>query len=513
MPVKAQTFDISKFYKPSEKQKKFHSSTAKYRLYGGAKGGGKTAALVWEAISTCLRIPKCNVLILRRTFPQLDAGALSYFIKFVPPELYGGRKNFNQSKYVCRFPNGSVLWFRPCQNEDDVYDYQGHEYVAILIDESTEFTYTMFDFLRKQLRYTYQQKDIYGNDIIKFMCLATNPGGVGHKWHKCLFVDHIPYDEMDAQAVAKFDKTQFEFIQSLPTDNPYLDQETLNNLQNANEADYQRYFLGSWDVFSGQYFQRWSKQISVIPAWIAEGLVQKQHWQPRWIGIDRGYGDHSCALWASHVDYCTPDGISKPVVLIYRELLRKEMGERDWAEEVAKHCVYETSMGPKRESIDAIYLSHDSFEKRSEHTVAEMINDGWAKWGLPPAVPADKDRVSGWRFLDELMAPRPLPDLLISDACVEVINAIPLAMRDEKVDGNVKLSRTKTEDVLDALRYTCKSRMEQIKTPRNVMKAEALSHCTNGNQALFTALMFEQQNRNKSLGIRLRRRRWPSSTF
>ncbi|HEV2399493.1 MAG TPA: phage terminase large subunit [Candidatus Sulfotelmatobacter sp.] len=205
MPAKAQTLDISRFYKPSEKQKQFHSSKAKYRLYGGAKGGGKTAALVWEAISTCLRVPKCNVLILRRTFPQLEAGALSYFIKFVPDHIYGGRKNFNQSKYIVRFPNGSTLWFRPCQQENDMYDYQGHEYVQILIDESTEFTYKMFDFFRKQLRYTYAKNDIYGTPIVPNVCLATNPGEIGHKWHKCLFIDHVPFDEMDAAAVAKYD--------------------------------------------------------------------------------------------------------------------------------------------------------------------------------------------------------------------------------------------------------------------------------------------------------------------
>ena len=47
--------DFDKFckkfqYEPFERQKEFHESDAKYRLFGGAAGPGKTKALLYEAI-------------------------------------------------------------------------------------------------------------------------------------------------------------------------------------------------------------------------------------------------------------------------------------------------------------------------------------------------------------------------------------------------------------------------------------------------------------------------------
>ena len=41
---------ISDHYTPFPRQREFHESEAKYRLFGGAAGPGKTKALLWEAI-------------------------------------------------------------------------------------------------------------------------------------------------------------------------------------------------------------------------------------------------------------------------------------------------------------------------------------------------------------------------------------------------------------------------------------------------------------------------------
>src|SRR6266702_615972 len=58
---------ISDFYTPQEMQAEFHGSTAQYPLMEGGRGGGKTLALLIEAIGECLRVPGCNCLLLRRT--------------------------------------------------------------------------------------------------------------------------------------------------------------------------------------------------------------------------------------------------------------------------------------------------------------------------------------------------------------------------------------------------------------------------------------------------------------
>ena len=43
-------FRASALYTPFDRQRQFHEAPAKYRLFGGAAGPGKTKALLWEAI-------------------------------------------------------------------------------------------------------------------------------------------------------------------------------------------------------------------------------------------------------------------------------------------------------------------------------------------------------------------------------------------------------------------------------------------------------------------------------
>jgi phage terminase large subunit len=75
---------FSHYYKPFPRQKEFHESAAKYRLFGGAAGPGKTKALLWEAIMQALQAPGSDSLLLRRTFPELESSLLLQFRRDVP---------------------------------------------------------------------------------------------------------------------------------------------------------------------------------------------------------------------------------------------------------------------------------------------------------------------------------------------------------------------------------------------------------------------------------------------
>src|SRR3989441_4003227 len=70
---------LSDYYDPFPRQEEFHRCEAKYRLFGGAAGPGKTKALLWEAIAQALRYAGVDTLLLRRTFPELEASLLTYF--------------------------------------------------------------------------------------------------------------------------------------------------------------------------------------------------------------------------------------------------------------------------------------------------------------------------------------------------------------------------------------------------------------------------------------------------
>ena len=92
----------------------------------------------------------------------------------MPRELY---KSFNESKHVVEWQNGSTTRFGYCQNESDVYQYQGAEFLFIGIDELTLFTLRQWQFLTSRNRCP-----VAGS--FPCMAAATNPGNIGHAWVK-----------------------------------------------------------------------------------------------------------------------------------------------------------------------------------------------------------------------------------------------------------------------------------------------------------------------------------------
>ena len=111
---KPERFFKSFKYVPFDRQKEFHHSGAKYRLFGGAAGPGKTKALLYEAIRQAHLHPKVDTLLLRRTYPELEASLLTYFRRDVPRELY---EKYNEAKHIVTWLNGSTTRFAYCDTE------------------------------------------------------------------------------------------------------------------------------------------------------------------------------------------------------------------------------------------------------------------------------------------------------------------------------------------------------------------------------------------------------------
>src|SRR3954451_14166939 len=159
-------------YSAFPRQKEFHYSTAKYRLFGGAAGPGKTKALLWEAIRQAHTAAGVDTLLLRRTYPELESSLLAYFRRDVPRSKY---RKFNESKYVVTWLNGSTTRFGYCRNENDVYRYQGAEFLFIGLDELTHFTLKQWQFLTSRNRCP-------ARGSRPCMAGASNPGNIGHAW-------------------------------------------------------------------------------------------------------------------------------------------------------------------------------------------------------------------------------------------------------------------------------------------------------------------------------------------
>ena len=231
-------------YAPFAKQCDFHKSPAKYRLFGGAAGPGKSMALLMEAVVQANDNMGSNTLLLRRTFPELEQSLLLYFRKEIPRELYS---SFNDSKHVVTWLNGSTTRFGYCAAENDVYQYQGAEFLFIGIDELTLFTLRQWQFLTSRNRCPIAK-------TFPNMAGATNPGNIGHAWVKSLWIDKQPAAGMENPEC--YDPADYDFISARVHDNPIYaaDQNYLKTLA-ALPSHLRRAFLdGDWEVFAGQYF-------------------------------------------------------------------------------------------------------------------------------------------------------------------------------------------------------------------------------------------------------------------
>ena len=275
-------------YQAFAKQREFHSCKAKYRLFGGAAGPGKSKALLMEAIVQATTFPNVNTLLLRKTFPELEGSLLLYFRRDVPRELY---RSFNEAKHTITWHNGSTTRFGYSQSENDIFQYQSGEYLFIGVDELTHFTLRQWQFLTSRNRCPVKNA---------FPCMAgaTNPGNIGHAWVKSLFIDKQPAAGMDPR---EYDPADYAFISARVWDNPIYanDPSYLKTLQQLPDFFRRAFLDGDWSVFAGQYFTNFDPSRNVIRA----ESIASEKWWPRWISIDWGFEHPAAVYWHTNAPF------------------------------------------------------------------------------------------------------------------------------------------------------------------------------------------------------------------
>ena len=192
------------------KQAQFLKSKALYCGYGGARGGGKSHAVRIDAIRGALQYNGIKILIVRRRYTDLQGNYVEPLNRMLPSTI----AEYNSQLHQYYFINGSTIKLGHFQSYSQAADeYQGQEYDWIFMDEATQFTEQEFRLLGGCLRGV--------NKIPKKFRLTMNPGGVGHRWVKRLFIDRQFKTDCENPEENE-NPDDYEFIQALVTDNTAL---------------------------------------------------------------------------------------------------------------------------------------------------------------------------------------------------------------------------------------------------------------------------------------------------
>ena len=448
--------------RPSEKQRQFLCDRHRYIGYGGARGGGKSWAVRVKAALLCLKYPGIKVMIVRKTYPELQENHILPLCELlhVYDEDSGKRLAlYNDQKKHIVFPNGSRILFRYCDNDADAQRFQGTEVDVLFVDEATQQTEERMDRLRACVRGV--------NDFPKRIYFTMNPGGEGHGWVKRLFIDRV-YREGE-------DPADFSFIPALATDNEALmraDPDYIRKLRSLPPKLRDAWLHGRWDLFEGQFFEdfrvtpdlaaaqrcgftdsaeelrRQRRFTHVIePFDLAAG--DKRGWSV-FRSYDFGYGrPFSCAWWA--VDY---DGVLYRVLELYGCSGTPNEGLR-WTPE------------KQFSEIARIEREHPWLRGRRIAGVAdpsiwdgsrgESVAETAARHGIH-FVPGENQRIPGWMQchyrlqFDEEGYPR----MYVFDTCAAFLRTVPLMQFSGSCPED--LDSTREDHVCDEWRYACMSR-------------------------------------------------------
>jgi hypothetical protein len=136
-------------FSPQPKQREFLGASADIAVYGGAAGGGKSWALVYDPIRH-VRVPGFTGIIFRRTSPEItNAGGLWDEAQELYPAA-GGKAVQDRLEY--RFKPKARISFRHLEHEADKLGYQGSQICYLAFDELTHFTESMFFYLLSRNR-------------------------------------------------------------------------------------------------------------------------------------------------------------------------------------------------------------------------------------------------------------------------------------------------------------------------------------------------------------------------
>jgi hypothetical protein len=405
-------------------------------MFGGARGGGKTDGLLGEFACHAGRYGEDAIgIMVRRT--RIELGETMERSK----RIYGplGAK-FHETDKVWKFPNGARLRFAYLENDSDADLYQGHSYSRVYIEEAGTFpSEKPILKLMATLR--------SGAGVPVGIRLSGNPGGPGQGWVKARYIDPCPggwkYQTRVFENPFTKEKITREwvFIPSRVTDNSYLGEDYIANLQMAGSPELvQAWLQGDWNVVEGAFFN-WSPERHVCtPFPIPDTWL-------RFRSMDWGFAaPASVGWWAVASDETTVRGgftgdaalrLPRGCLVRYREWYvasGPQQGNKLTNQELAQGII-DREKGDPRVSYGV--LDPSAFAEHGGPSIAEQINSQLNKNKLAAFHEADNRRVSksgaisGWAQMRSRMLGNEIgPMIVCFNTCIDSIRTIPALQHD-----------------------------------------------------------------------------------
>jgi predicted phage terminase large subunit-like protein len=273
-------------------QTRFLSSPADIAIFGGSAGGGKTWALLLEALRHSGN-RDFGAVFFRRNLTQVrnEGGLWDESYKLFP--LAGAKPNIAPD-LMWTFPSGAALSFAHLEHEKTVLDWQGSQIALIAFDELTHFSAKQFWYMvsrnrsmsgvRPYIRATCNpDADSWVAEFIAWWINQETgyaiPERAGVLRWMVRIGDVIKWAD-NPQDLAEFKDPEgrpippksVTFIPAKLSDNPALmaaDPGYLANLMALPTVERERLLGGNWKIrpAAGLYFQRsWCTVVDAIPA-------------------------------------------------------------------------------------------------------------------------------------------------------------------------------------------------------------------------------------------------------
>lgn len=409
-------------------------------FFGGARGGGKTDAVLGEwAIHADEYGPDAIGLMVRRTRVELTETFERARRIFSPL----GAK-FTTAPMRCQMPGGGRLTFAYLERDSDADGYQGHSYSRVYVEEAGNFPAAApIMKLHATLR--------SGAGVPCGMRLTGNPGGPGHQWVRARYIDPAPLGwKVISDAESGLERI---YIPSRVGDNHFLGNAYVAQIKASGSPQLVRAWLeGDWSVIAGAFFPEFSMARHVI-----EPCAIPEHWH-RYRAMDWGSARPFSVGW-----YAVSDGslrqFPRGALIRYREWYgstgEPNVGLRMTVEEVADGIRAREAGDPGNMMgvADPAIFTSDGGPSMAERMSARGVHFTRADNKRVPRGGA----MGGWDQLRaRLKGDGDVPGIFFFSTCAHLIRTLPALQHDQDRPEDVD---TEGEDhAPDECRYACMAR-------------------------------------------------------